>query len=276
MTHTRARLYHAEMDLSGRVAAITGASSGIGLAVAQHLSREGVAVVIGARRADRLDDAVRGMRSAGGKAEAMVMDVTSEGDVQRLVQHARGTFGRLDIMICNAGFGYYGTVEETPSPIMQRMMDVNFMGTFYGARAALPLFRAQGSGHLIIVSSIVGQRGIALMSGYSATKAAQVGFAEALRTEFSGTGIAVSVVLPVSTETEFRSAMERDYGYSVSGLGPKQSVDVVARAVVACVRKPKPEVYPHASARALNVVYAVAPGLTDKIVRKYGRRREGR
>jgi short-subunit dehydrogenase len=272
----RGRLYHARMDLSGRVAVVTGASSGIGLATARHLAREGVAVVIGARRADRLDQAVREIRGDGGRAEALVADVTSEGDVQRLVQHACSTFGHLDIMVCNAGFGYYGTVEETPTPIMQRMMDVNFMGTFYGARAALPVFRARGRGHLIIVSSIVGQRGIAMMSGYSATKAAQVAFAESLRTEFNGTSIAISVVLPVSTETEFRSAMERDYGHSVSGLGPKQSMDDVARAIVACVHKPRPEVYPHAAARALAIVNAVAPGLTDKIVRKYGRRREGR
>jgi len=276
MTHTRARLYHPEMDLSGRVAAITGGSSGIGLAVAQHLAREGVAVVIGARRAERLDEAARDIRTQGGRAEAVVADVTSERDVQRMVEHARSTFGRLDIMICNAGFGYYGTVEETATPIMQRMMDVNFMGTFYGARAALPHFRTQGRGHLIIISSIVGQRGIALMSGYSATKAAQVGFAEALRTEFNGTGIAVSVVLPVSTDTEFRSAMERDYGHTVTGLGPKQSVDDVARAIVECVRKPKAEVYPHGASRALTVVNAVAPGFTDKVVKKYGRRREGR
>jgi short-subunit dehydrogenase len=268
--------YHAVMDLSGRVAAITGASSGIGLAVAQQLARDGVAVVIGARRAERLDEAARDIRARGGRVEPVVADVTSEGDVQRMVEHARSTFGRLDIMICNAGFGYYGTVEETPTPIMQRMMDVNFMGTFYGARAALPHFRAQGNGHLIIVSSIVGHRGIALMSGYSATKAAQVAFAESLRAEFSGTAIAVSVVLPVSTETEFRSAMQRDYGYSVSGLGPTQSVDEVARAIVACIRKPRAEVYPHLSARALTVVNAVAPGFTDRVVKKYGRRREGR
>jgi short-subunit dehydrogenase len=263
------------MDLSGRVAAITGASSGIGLASAQHLAREGVAVVLGARRKERLDDAVGGIRRAGGRAESIVMDVTSETDVNRLTQRAIDAFGRLDIMLCNAGIGYYGTVEDTPIDIMQRMIDVNFMGTFYGARAALPLFRAQHSGHLIIVSSIVGQRGIAQMSGYSATKAAQVGFAESLRTEFSGTPIAVSVVFPVSTETEFRSAMQRDYGHSVTGLGPKQSVDDVARAIVACVRKPRAEVYPHAASRALTVVNAVAPGFTDKIVRKYGRRREG-
>ena len=263
------------MDLSGRVAAITGASSGIGLAVAQHLAREGVAVVLGARRKERLDEAARDIRSAGGRAEPVVIDVTSEADVQRLVQHAVDTFLRLDIMICNAGFGYYGTLEDTPVDIMQRMMDVNFMGTFYGARAALPLFRAQNSGHLIIVSSIVGQRGIAQMSGYSATKAAQVGFAESLRTEFCGTPIAVSVVFPVSTETEFRSAMKRDYSQVVTGLGPKQSVDDVARAIVACVRKPTAEVYPHAKSRALTVINAVAPGLTDKVVRKYGRQREG-
>ena len=264
------------MDLSGRVAVVTGASSGIGLAIAQHLSREGVGVVLGARRADRLDDAVRGIRAAGGRADYLVMDVTSETSVQHLVQHARDAFGRLDIMICNAGFGFYGTVEETPGPIMQRMMDVNFMGTFYGARAALPIFRAQSHGHLIVVSSIVGQRGIPLMSGYSATKAAQVAFVESLRAEFSTTRIAVSVVMPVSTATEFRYAMERDYGHSVSGLGPKQSMDDVAQAVVRCVQRPRAEVYPHASARALTIVNAILPGLTDRIVRKYGRRREGR
>jgi NAD(P)-dependent dehydrogenase (short-subunit alcohol dehydrogenase family) len=95
-------------------------------------------------------------------------------------------FGPLDLMVCNAGFGYYGTVEDTPPDTMRRMMDVNFMGTFLGTRAALPGFRARGRGHLVIVSSIVGQRGIAQMSGYSATKAAQAGFAEALRAEFAG------------------------------------------------------------------------------------------
>jgi short-subunit dehydrogenase len=159
---------------------------------------------------------------------------------------------------------------------MRRMMDVNFIGTFLGARAALPIFRAQGTGHLILISSIVGQRGIAQMSGYSASKAAQVGFAESLRSEFAGTGIHVSVVYPVSTETEFRSAMERDFGHSVSGLGPKQSVDDVARAIVACVRRPRPEVYPHRMSRGLAILNVLAPGFTDRVTKKYGRRRETR
>jgi short-subunit dehydrogenase len=274
MTGAPGRLYHARMDLSGRVAVITGASSGIGLAIAQQLAREGVAVVLGARRADRLAEAVTEIKAAGGRADFLVTDVTSEADVQSLVQRAYGAFARLDIMICNAGFGFYGTVEQTPAETMQRMMDVNFMGTFHGARAALPFFRRQEHGHLIVISSIVGQRGIAQMSGYSATKAAQVGFVESLRTEFAGSAIAVSIVFPVSTDTEFRAAMQRDYGHSVSGLGPKQSMADVARAVVACVRRPRAEVYPHKAARALAVVNAIAPAFTDRLVRKYGRRRE--
>ena len=163
----------------------------------------------------------------------------------QLVTRAQQAFGRLDIMICNAGFGYYGTVEEMDADVMRRMMDVNFMGTFYGTRAALPIFRAQGHGHLIFVSSIVGKRGIPFMSGYSATKAAQAVFAESLRSEFAGTDIHVSAVFPVSTTTEFREAMERDFGHQVSGLGPKQSVDDVARAIVAMRPPAAAEVYPH-------------------------------
>jgi NAD(P)-dependent dehydrogenase (short-subunit alcohol dehydrogenase family) len=260
--------------LSGRVAAITGASSGIGLACAKALAREGVAVVIGARRRDRLDAAVREIEAAGGRAAPLEMDVTTDADNVRLVAEAQERFGRLDIMMCNAGFGYYGTLEETPPDVMRRMMDVNYLGTFLGARAAVPLFRAQRSGHLIFVSSIVGRRGIPFMGGYSATKAAQAALAESLRSEFAGTPIHVSCVYPISTRTEFHDAMARDYGHSVSGLGPKQSVDDVARAVIACLHHPRPEVYPHGPSRALAVLNTVAPALTDRIVRRYGRRRD--
>jgi short-subunit dehydrogenase len=231
-------------------------------------------VVLGARRVDRLREAADRIRAGGGRAEMLAMDVTVETEVAALVERARSAFGGLDIMICNAGFGYYGTVEETSAETMQRMMDVNFMGTFYGARAALPIFRQQQRGHLLIVSSIVGQRGVGLMSGYSATKAAQVGFAESLRSEFAGGDIHVSVVYPVSTETEFRHAMQRDYGHAVAGVGPRQSVDVVAESIVDCIRRPRPEVYPHALSKALAVLNAAAPGLTDRVVRRYSRRRD--
>lgn len=233
-------------------------------------------MVLGARREDRLLDAVRAIRAAGGRADAVVADVTVEADMAMMVARARGTFGGLDTMICNAGFGFYGSVEDTPSDAMRRMMDVNFMGSYHGARAALPIFRAQGHGHLVFMSSIVGRRGIPAMSAYSATKAAQVGFAESLRAEFAGTPIHVSVVFPISTETEFRQAMQRDYGHSVSGLGPKQTAEHVARRVADCLERPRPEVYPYRRARLLAVLSLAAPEFTDRFVGRFGRRRESR
>jgi len=261
------------MDLSGRVAAITGASSGIGLACATRLAGAGVAVALGARRLPLLEQVAADIRAAGGRAAVAEMDVTRERDVQALVALAVRELGRLDVMICNAGFGYYGAVDETPGDVMQRMMDVNFMGTFYGAAAALPVFRRQGHGHLIFVSSIVGRRGIPLMGGYTATKAAQAGLAESLRAEFAGTPIHVSCVYPVSTPTEFIDAMARDYGHRISGLGPKQTADDVARSILACIERPRPEVYPLAKSRGLTILNALLPAFADKFVRKYGRHR---
>jgi NAD(P)-dependent dehydrogenase (short-subunit alcohol dehydrogenase family) len=262
------------MSLEGRVAAITGASSGIGLACAKHLAREGVAVVLGARRVSQLEATAHQIQAEGGRAAIVQMDVTREADVQALVGMATREFGRLDIMICNAGFGYYGPIDETPTDVMRRMMDVNYMGTFYGARAALPIFRKQNSGHLLFMSSIVGRRGIAMMGAYTATKAAQAGLAESLRAEFAGTPVHITCVYPISTPTEFIDAMARDYGHKISGLGPKQSVDDVARAIVRCIRRPAPELYPKPISRGLTVMNALAPAFTDWFVRKYSRRRD--
>lgn len=270
----RPAMYHADVTLEGRVAAITGASAGIGLACAHELARRGAAVVLGARRADRLEEAVRAIAARGGRADAVVTDVTVEDDVVRLVERARARFGTLDVMVCNAGFGFYGLVEETPPEVMRRLMDVNFMGSYHGARAALPGFRAQGHGHLVFVSSIVGRRGVAQTSAYSATKAAQVGFAEALRAETAGTPVHVTVVLPVSTTTEFREAMKRDYGHAVSGVGPKQTAEDVARAVAKCLERPRPEVYPYGRAKLLSIASVIAPALADRFVGRFARRRD--
>lgn len=258
--------------LTGRVVAITGASAGIGRATAEQLAREGAVVVLSARRAALLNEAVAGIAAAGGRALAVPGDVTIEADMRTLVTRAVETFGRIDVMICNAGIGFHDAFERTPSDVMRRLIDVNLMGTFFAAQAALDVFLRQRSGHIIAVSSIVGRRGMAGSAVYSATKAAQIGFIEALRAEFAGLNVHASVVYPVGTETEFHEAIRRDFGHEIHGKGPRQSAEDVARAIVNCVVSPKVEVYPFPKAWWLAVLSVVAPAKADRVVQKWGRR----
>ena len=256
----------------GRVAIITGASSGIGAATARALAREGMSVVLAARRFDRLASLADAIRRDGGHAHPIEIDVTSDADVDRLIDETRRIFGRLDVVICNAGYGHHGALEDTTPDAMARLMDVNYMGTFLVARAALPHLKKQPHGHLLFVSSIVGKRGIAYGGAYSATKFAQAGLAEALRAELLDSTVRVSAVYPISTETEFRDVIAREQGYRVRGHGPRQSADHVARAILRCLKHPKPEVYPHWPSRLLVILNALAPRLSDHIIRRFGRR----
>jgi short-subunit dehydrogenase len=256
-----------------RVIAITGASSGIGRATALRLARDGAAIVMCARRADRLGAVAAEVVAAGGQALPVVADVTSAADMDGLVARGLERFGRLDVMLCNAGFGVAGAIDEVPPGQMQRLLDINYTGTYHATRAALAVFRRQQSGHIIIVSSIVGKRGVPYMGAYAATKFAQVGLAECLRAELVGTGIHVSVVFPVSTETEFFDVMANQTGVPVTrASGPRQSVETVAKAIARAIDRPVAEVYPHALSRGLVIINALAPGLCDRIVRRFGRK----
>ena len=259
--------------LAGRVVAITGASAGIGRAAAIRLAAAGARVAISARRADRLQEIAADIRSRGGDVLVVPGDVTREADMHALVAATVGTFGSIDVMICNAGIGYHGSLDETTTEAMRRLVDVNILGTLYAAQAALVVMRRQGYGHIIAISSIVGRRGVGGSSVYAATKAAQVAFIESLRAEFVGTTLQASVILPVSTTSEFRDAMARDFGHRVSGHGPRQSPDAVARAIVACVRSPRPEVYPMRASWLLALLGVIAPALADRVVQRFGRRR---
>jgi short-subunit dehydrogenase len=255
------------------VVAITGASAGIGRATAERLARDGASVVVAARRQDRLEALVREITTAGGTALSVVADVTREEDMHRLVAQSIGRFGRLDVMICNAGFGVEGSADDIDSDHMRRLIDVNYLGTFYAARAALPVLRKQGRGHLIFVSSIVGKRGVPRLGAYSATKFAQVGLAECLRAELAGSDIHVSVVFPVSTVTEFTDVMRRESGTASRAIGPRQSAEQVADAIARAVARPAPEIYPYTKARALVWLNAIAPGFCDRFVKRFGRQR---
>jgi short-subunit dehydrogenase len=256
-----------------RVVAITGASAGIGRATALRLARNGDALVICARRSDKLHAVADEIRAAGGQAVPIVADVTRVGDMDRFIAAAVDRFGRLDVILCNAGFGIAGTIDDVTPDQMRELVDINYMGTFYATRAAMPVFRRQGAGHVIIVSSIVGKRGVPYMGAYAATKFAQVGLAECLRSELVGSNIHVSVVYPVSTETEFFEVMLRHTGTLVTrAAGPRQHASVVANAIAGAIDRPVPEVFPHFKSRALVWANTFAPGFTDRVVKRFGRK----
>lgn len=257
--------------MQGLVVAITGASAGIGRATALRLGRDGAAIAICARRTDKLADTAADIRAAGGRALPVTADVTSAADMDRFVAAIVREYGRLDVMVCNAGYGIYGEIDGVTPEQMRALMDVNFMGTFNAARSAMPVFKQQRKGHVIVISSIVGRRGIPFMAPYSATKFAQVGLAECLRAETLGSGIDVSVVYPISTETEFFGVMTRASGFATRAHGPRQSPDTVADAIARTIRRPVAEVYPYRLAKGLAVLAAIAPRFCDRLTKRWGR-----
>ena len=259
-------------DWQGRVALVSGASSGIGAAAAEALAAKGCAVTLLARRRDRLEAVADRLRLAGGRVHVVVGDVTADDDVVRAIDETLAAFGKLDIVIANAGAGFHGSLLDTSADAMARLLDLNYMGTFLLVQAALPHLIRAPRANVIIVSSIVGRRGLGWGSAYAATKFAQVGLAESLRVELAGTSVRVGVVFPVSTETEFREAMAREQGFEIRGKGPRQSAGHVARAIVRGIERGRPEIYPHAASKLLAIVSVMFPGLADRIIRRYGRK----
>ena len=255
-----------------RVVAITGASAGIGRALAIRLARDGASVAICARRRERLDGVAAEIIQAGGTSLPIVADVTRDSEMQAFVDQTVSRWGQLDVIVCNAGYGVYGAIDQMAPAKMQAMMEVNYLGTFNAARAALPVFRRQHHGHFVIISSIVGKRGVPYVGGYAATKFAQVGLAECLRAEFVGSGIHVTVVYPISTESEFHEVMVQHSGYATRARGPRQPAERVANAIARAIEHPVPEVYPYRISKALAVVNSIAPGICDRIVKKWGRK----
>ena len=202
-----------ESEIKGKVVAITGASSGIGKAIALLLAKQGAKVVLGARRSDRLEEIVDFIGKNGGQAIYTVTDVKSRKDLNSLVQLACDTYGRLDVMINNAGMSELSLIEELDVDGWEEMIDVNFKGTLYGIAAAIPVFREQGSGHIINIISTSGLKIVPMQGVYAATKNAVRTVSEGLRQESNGrwrvTGISPGVV-----QTEFvdnlKNAQMRD------------------------------------------------------------------
>jgi NADP-dependent 3-hydroxy acid dehydrogenase YdfG len=193
-------------NIDGKVIAITGASSGIGEATARHFAKAGARVMLGARRLHRLEVVADEIRRAGGQAALQRLNVTSRADLTAFVQAAVAQFGRLDVIVNNAGVMPLSPVSDLKVEEWDRMVDVNLKGVLYGVAAALPVFQAQGSGHIVNVTSIADRRVVATAAVYSATKYAVRAFSEGLRQEIGG-AVRVTVVAPGATESELANGI---------------------------------------------------------------------
>jgi NADP-dependent 3-hydroxy acid dehydrogenase YdfG len=192
-------------DLSGRVVALTGASSGIGEATALLCARSGAAVALGARRSDRVEALAGRIEQEGGAAVAIAVDVAVEQQARGFVDGCRQRLGRVDALVNNAGVMLLGPVEGADTSSWRRMVDVNVLGLLYCTHAALPLMREQGGGHIVNVSSVAGRRASFGSAVYNLTKFGVTGFSEALRQEALHSGVRVTVVEPGFVDTELLS-----------------------------------------------------------------------
>lgn len=242
-------------DLRQRVILITGASSGIGAAVARACATAGMRVVLTARRLERLEAVAQEITSAGGQALPLVCDVRQDDDVQRAVARTVDHFGALHAVYANAGYGIYGSIMDTPEAQHRDLMETNYYGTLRTLRAALPALEttAPRQGHMIVCASACSEIALPMYGHYAASKAAQDLLAGALRIELEERGIAVSTVHPIGVRTEFfavaaQTAGRQDIGYNTPAYlmhSPRR----VARAILRCLRRPCPEVWPSVAAR---------------------------
>ena len=253
------------------VVVITGASAGIGKALATALHSRGAKLVLAARRLDVLDQF---NASLGGAHLAVRCDVAASSDCEDLVRRSIERFGRIDTLVCNAGYGMIRTVAEATPQETERIFRTNVFGTTDCVRSALPHMSKQDPrdgyrAQVMIVSSAAARRGLPYFGAYSATKAAQLSFAEAMRVELNPMQIAVTSVHPMQTETDFFTASEAASSRRLPPPGKRskrQSVEAVAAAMVRAIEYPKRELWPKAGSRLLLHFAALFPRLTDMLM----------
>ena len=227
-------------NIEGKVVVITGASSGLGEATARMLSAQGAVVVLGARRVDRIEALAKELSDAGGRALALQTDVTRAADVQRLVDAAVEKFGRIDVLVNNAGLMPSSPLERLKIADWDRMIDVNIKGVLYGIAAALPHMKAQKGGHIVNVSSVAGHKVRAGTAVYSATKHAVRVLTEGLRQEVKPYDIRTTIVSPGAVATELPDSItEADVQAGVKAFYEIAiPADSFARAVVFALSQP--------------------------------------
>ena len=226
--------------IENKVVVITGASSGIGEATALRLAAAGAKVVLGARRADRLDELATRITGLGGEVAWVPTDVRRRDDVSALVALAGTRFGRLDVLVANAGVGPISALDELRVDEWNLMIDVNVKGVLHGIAAALPVFRAQGSGHFVTVASTAAYRTVAKQAVYSGTKVAVRAICEGLRQE-AGRDLRVTVVSPGFVRTDFVHTVA-DPQVRAGLLAARDEIavppDAIARAIAFAIEQP--------------------------------------
>ncbi|MET7338651.1 SDR family oxidoreductase [Nonomuraea sp. NPDC005650] len=228
--------------INDKVVAITGASSGIGEATARLLAERGAAVVLGARRTRRLDEIARDIRDRGGRAITRAVDVTRREDLEGLVGSAVTEFGRLDVLVGNAGIAKIGPVADLDVDGWSAMIDVNLRGLLHGISAALPVFRRQGHGHLVATVSTAGLTITPTMAVYAATKNAVRTLLEGLRQESTDGVLRTTAVSPGFVRTELADSIDNSQvreqilrNMEKIGIAP----EAVARAIAFAIEQPR-------------------------------------
>ncbi len=252
---------------------VTGASSGIGQAAAGVFAAGGYRVILAARRQARLERLRDALRQEGGRADVHLCDVSKESQVISLVEQTWNRYGRLDVMINNAGITAIGPVDELTTDRMREIFEVNYFGLFWGAREAARAMRQQGSGHIFNVSSVIGKRATPYHGAYCATKFAIVGLSDSMRVELAPFGIRVTCLCPSTTDTELLSHSRgaRIAGKGLSRLGGMQDPEVVARKIFSSVGKNRPELVLTLGGKLLAKLGPLLPRLTDRLMEKYRR-----
>jgi hypothetical protein len=248
-------------SLLDRVAIVTGASSGIGRATALALAKEGACVALAARREEALLELSKEIERSGGKALALPTDVTQRDQVDKMVEAVLARWGRVDILISNAGEYIRAPIAGLDPAELRRSVDVNFFGGVYCIKAVLPHMLERKNGHIVAVTSMAGKIGLPPDAPYVSAKFAMTGFLEVLRQEVSEHGITVTNVLPGRVDTGMIEHLR------FSWISPKISQESVAGAIVDAIRKRKPIVIVPPRARLLYYINVLAPLLSDRLSR---------